>query len=187
MRQNKNGILFGTVRKRNDAGNTRDRYEPNGSIEQRSSNHRSGSRVYKSFIGLFIVGVERVIPSISLVKKMSTQTRIDFEQPKYPPTAILETVGEEIQGEIVEMGDVKLEERYANYMHIHTEEGIKTLWLGKVLNEQCEKENVKKGDYIGIKYLGEVSSGKQSPYRNYDMRVIPMTLSDKPMILSDNV
>jgi DNA helicase TIP49 (TBP-interacting protein) len=98
--------------------------------------------------------------------------RIDFRDAKYPETVTLKTVGEEIQGDIVEVGEVTLEARNARYLHIKTKDGIRTFWLGKVLTKQCEKVGIKVGDYIAIKYLGEVPSGKQSPYKNYDMRVI---------------
>lgn len=107
-----------------------------------------------------------------------TQEKIDFGEAKYPENVILKTVGEEIQGEIVEVGEVPLEDRNAGYLHIKTAKGIRTFWLGTVLTGQCEKENVKKGDYIGIKYLGEVSSGKQTPYKNYDMRIERQTVLD---------
>lgn len=103
---------------------------------------------------------------------------IDFGEPKYPENVTLKTVGEEIQGEIVEVGEVPLEDRNASYLHIKTVNGIRTFWLGKVLTNQCEKRTVKKGDYIGIKYLGEISSGKQSPYKNYDMRIERQTVLD---------
>lgn len=107
------------------------------------------------------------------------QNKIDFGEPKYPENVTLKTVGEEIQGEIVEVGEVPLGDRNAGYLHIKTAlYGIKTFWLGKVLTNQCEKRTVKKGDYIAIKYLGEISSGKQSPYKNYDMRIERQTVLD---------
>jgi len=107
---------------------------------------------------------------------MSEQRTIDWTAPKYPKTTTLKEVGDTIEGEITEIGEVPLETRNAGYLHIKTAKGVRTFWLGKVLTEQCEKENVKKGDYIGIKYLGEVSSGKASPYKDYDMRVIPLEI-----------
>jgi hypothetical protein len=102
--------------------------------------------------------------------------KIDFGDAKYPPTVTLKTVGDEIQGKIVEVGEVPLEDRNAGYIHIKILAGVRTFWLGTVLTKHCEKEGIKKGDYIGIKYLGEVSSGKQSPYKNYDIRIIKQTL-----------
>ena len=104
---------------------------------------------------------------------MNEQRNIDFNTPRYPETVNLETAGEEIQGEIVEIGEVTLSDRNAGYLHIKTKDGVRTLWLGTVLTARCEKESVKKGDYIGIRYLGEVTSGKQSAYKNYDIRIIP--------------
>lgn len=107
---------------------------------------------------------------------MTEQRHIDFGSPKYPETAILKAVGDTIEGEVTEIGEVTLETRNAGYIHIKTAKGVRTFWLGKVLTEQCEKEAVKKGDYVGIKYLGDVDSGKQSPYKDYDMRVIPLEI-----------
>ena len=107
---------------------------------------------------------------------MSEQRSIDWTGGKYPPTANLKAVGDIIEGVVTEIGEVTLAERTAGYLHINTAEGTRTLWLGKVLSEQCEKECVKKGDYIGIRYLGDKDSGKQSPYKDYDMRVIPDVL-----------
>ena len=104
---------------------------------------------------------------------MSNQIRIDFNAPKYPETVILNKEGDVVEGEVTEMGGIPLPDRIARYLHIDTAKGIRTLWLGKVLTVQCEKEHVKRGDYVGIRYLGEVDSGKQSPYKNYDLRVIP--------------
>ena len=105
---------------------------------------------------------------------MSEQQKINWDAPKYPVTATLKAVGDIIEGKITKIGEVTLDDRIAGYLHIKTAKGVRTLWLGKVLTEQCEKENVKKEDFIGIKYLGEKSSGKQSPYKDYDMRVIPV-------------
>lgn len=104
---------------------------------------------------------------------IAEQTRIDFGEAKYPRTVILKVVGDEIQGEVVEVGEVPLDNRLASYLHISTPEGVKTLWLGKVLNDEVVKRSVKKGDYVGIKYLGEKDSGKASPYKDFDVRVIP--------------
>ena len=104
---------------------------------------------------------------------MAKQERIDFGEAKYPETASLIAVGDEVQGEVLEVGEVPIADRLASYLHISTEKGVRTLWLGKVLVEEVVKRNVKVGDYIGVKYLGEKESGKQSPYRDYDIRIIP--------------
>lgn len=104
---------------------------------------------------------------------MTEQRNIDWTGDKYPPTANLKAVGDIIEGEVIEIGEIMLENRTAGFLHIKTSKGLRTFWLGKVLTEECEKGNIKKGDYVGIKYLGEKDSGKQSPYKNYDLRVIP--------------
>lgn len=107
---------------------------------------------------------------------MTEQRKIDFDAPKYPETATLKAIGDIIEGVVTEIGEVRLDKRNAGYLHIQTKEGKRTFWLGKVLTEEVVKENVKRGDYVGIKYLGEKASGKQSPYKNYDIRVIPDVL-----------
>ena len=102
---------------------------------------------------------------------MNEQRKIDFGDSKYPETVSLTIVGDEIQGVVEEIGEVPLGDRLAGYLHISTEEGVRTLWFGKVLSEEAVKCSLKKGDYIGIKYLGEKESGKASPYKDYDIRV----------------
>lgn len=106
-------------------------------------------------------------------------TKIDWNAPKYPETVVLKNIGDTIEGKVTEIGEVILSDRQAGYLHIDTVNGIRTFWLGKVLTEAIEKENVKKGDYIGIKFLGEIDSGKQSPYKDFDMRVIPLVESQR--------
>ena len=104
---------------------------------------------------------------------MTKQKRIDFDKPKYPPTAILEEVGDILEGEVTGVGEVTLSDRIAGYLRIKPEgEEEVTFWLGKVLSEDVVREEVKKGDYVGIKYLGDKPSHKGNPYKDYDMRVI---------------
>ena len=104
---------------------------------------------------------------------MTEQQNINFGEPiEYPPTILLVEIGDEVQGIVVEMGEVTLEDRNAGYIHIKSEKGVGTLWLGKVLTEAVIKNNVSKGDYIGVKFLGLKPARKGSPYRNYDVRVV---------------
>lgn len=97
---------------------------------------------------------------------------IDWSAPKYPKAVEFVNVGDTVEGTITEIGEVPLSDRLAAYMHIDTTEGKRTLWLGKVLNEAILK--AKKGDYIGVRFLGTVDSGKQSPYKDFDTRIIPV-------------
>lgn len=108
-----------------------------------------------------------------------TQSRIDFSTPKYPPTANLKEVGDILEGFVTEVGEVRLEDRMAGYLRIKPEDGEEvTFWLGKVLTENVIREEVKRGDYVGIKYLGEKPSSKGNPYKDYDMRVIPAVVEE---------
>lgn len=102
-----------------------------------------------------------------------TQSRIDFGAAKYPETAVLKAEGDIIEGSVNEVGEVRLEDRLAGYLRIQTAEGERTFWLGKVLTEEVVRVSLKKGDYVGIKYLGDKPSHKGNPYKDYDMRVIP--------------
>lgn len=110
---------------------------------------------------------------ISNDKDMVEQRRIDWEGDKYPETVTLKAEGDIIEGVITEIGEIRLEDRLASYIRLMTAKGERTFWLGKVLSEEVVRESVKKGDYVGIKYLGEKPSHKGNPYKDYDMRVIP--------------
>lgn len=109
---------------------------------------------------------------------MAKQRRIDWEGDKYPETATLKAEGDILEGIVTEVGEVRLEDRMAGYLRITTEKGERTFWLGKVLTEEVVRESVKKGDYVGIKYLGEKPSHKGNPYKDYDMRIIPAEESE---------
>ena len=106
--------------------------------------------------------------------KMTKREEIDWDAPKYPETASLKAEGDTIEGVVTEVGEVRLEDRLAGYLRIMTAKGERTFWLGKVLTEEVVRESVKKGDYVGIRYLGEKPSKKGNPYKDYDMRIIPM-------------
>ena len=111
---------------------------------------------------------------------MANERRIDWEDTKYPETVSLKTVGDIVEGEVKEIGEVVLTDRIAGFIRILTAKGERTLWLGKVLSEEVVKVSLKKGDYIGVKYLGEKPTNKGNPYKDYDMRVVLAV--DEPVV-----
>ena len=113
---------------------------------------------------------------ISNDNNMNKEERIDWSEEKYPETVVLKAVGDVVEGEVKEIGEVTLEDRNASYIRILTAKGERTFWLGKVLSEEVVKVSLKRGDYVGIKYLGEKPSKKGNPYKDYDMRVIPVVV-----------
>lgn len=99
---------------------------------------------------------------------------IDWNKPKYPPSFGFKEVGDMLDGKVLKKGEVMLENRIVKFLHIATVKGEQTLWLGTVLETQLE--DVQVGDTIGVKYLGVVKGSGISPYKNYDVRIVP---SDK--------
>ena len=99
-------------------------------------------------------------------------SRIDWNMDKYPETFVFKEVGDVLEGIVKKTGAVVLGNRTARFLNIETEKGLRTLWFGAVLESQLEE--VKKGDYIGVKYLGEVKGTGVNPYKDYDVRIIPL-------------
>lgn len=97
--------------------------------------------------------------------------KIDWNKPKYPDTFVFEKVGDVLEGVVTKASEVKLETRTAKFVNVATKGKVVTLWYGKVLEE--ELKDVKKGDYIGVKYTGEVKGSEINPYKTYDVRIIP--------------
>ena len=102
---------------------------------------------------------------------MDKMTKIDWDKPKYPNTFVFKKEGDVLEGIVKKTSAVLLGDRTAKFLNIETENGLRTLWFGAVLESQLEE--VKKGDYIGVKYLGEVKGTGINPYKDYDVRIIP--------------
>ena len=97
--------------------------------------------------------------------------KIDWDKTKYPETFVFKKEGDVLEGIVKKTSAVVLGNRTAKFLNVETEKGLMTLWLGAVLESQLEE--VKKGDYIGVKYLGEVKGTGVNPYKDYDVRIIP--------------
>ena len=102
--------------------------------------------------------------------------KIDWSKPRYPKKVVFAKEGDTVQGTVDSVGEILLDGRLAKFVALQTEEGLRTLWLGNVLENNLE--GVKKGDYVGVKYLGMVPSEKKGhqAYRNYDVRLLPTTI-----------
>ena len=97
--------------------------------------------------------------------------KIDWDKPKHPETFVFLKVGDVLEGIVKKISAVVLGNRTARFLNIETEKGLRTLWFGAVLESQLEE--AKKGNYIGVKYLGEVKGTGVNAYKNYDVRIIP--------------
>ena len=98
-------------------------------------------------------------------------SEIDWDKPKHPSTFVFKKVGDVLEGEVKKRSSVGLGDRTAMFLNVETKNGMRTLWFGAVLQNQLEE--VKRGDYIGVKYLGEVKGKGNNPYKDYDVRIIP--------------
>ncbi len=71
--------------------------------------------------------------------------------------------GEVIEGAVTEMGETITEYGDAEYLQVETEDGKKFMvFLNSVLRKQTVAEDVKVGDRVAIKYLGQVQSKKKN-------------------------
>ena len=98
-------------------------------------------------------------------------SRIDWDRPKHPETFVFKKEGDVLEGVVKKTSAVVLGNRTAKFLNVESEKGLRTLWFGAVLESQLEE--VKKGDYIGVKYLGEIKGSGVNPYKDYDVRIIP--------------
>lgn len=69
-----------------------------------------------------------------------------------------ETVGDTLEGKVLEIGDTITEYGDARYAHIETANSKVTVWLNSVLQQQFEDEKVQEGDVIAIEYTGQTKS-----------------------------
>ena len=58
---------------------------------------------------------------------------IDWESPEYPVDFRFEEIGDIIEGTLVALDSVPLPDRNAPYATIATDSGLRTVWLGTVL------------------------------------------------------
>jgi len=79
-----------------------------------------------------------------------------------------ETIGDILEGKVIELGDTITEYGEAKYAHLETENGKVTVWLNSVLQQQFTDEKVEEGDVIAIEYTGMTKSknGKRA-YKSF--------------------
>lgn len=76
--------------------------------------------------------------------------------------------GEVIEGVVGKMGDTITDYGDQSYIELATGLGKVTVWLNSILAEQVEKEDIKAGDSIAVKFIGFKNSKKGNrKYKDY--------------------
>lgn len=105
-----------------------------------------------------------------------TKTKFDWDKPQEtkirqnPPSIVWSEVeeGHTIEGTVNRIAEVGTDNRMLAEID-DIDIGSCTVWLSSVLVNQFNRQEIKEGDYIGIRYLGK-PEGKT--YYNFDVRVL---------------
>lgn len=103
---------------------------------------------------------------IEKIKEKEKEQRKEYDSVFWKPTE-----GEIIEGSVnTEVGQIETAYGVREFIEVKTDEGKRyTIFLNKVLLDNIAKEDVKRGDRIAIKYLGEMSCAKtpSKRFKNY--------------------
>ncbi len=76
--------------------------------------------------------------------------------------------GEAVEGIVEKIGDTITEFGDQSYVELATGMGKVVVWLNSILQEQVDKEDVKRGDRIAVKFIGFKNTKKGNrKYKDY--------------------
>ena len=99
---------------------------------------------------------------------------IDWDAPANPPTHDFDAEPM-VEGVVSSFGSVLIEKKPRKFLHLRAGDGsLRTVWYTTVIAKRVVELDVKVGDYLGIRYVGnEMSKARGDEYRNFDVRCVP--------------
>jgi hypothetical protein len=101
---------------------------------------------------------------------MDEESEFDWNTDTYPDTYDF-TEHSICEGTIADMRTIEIGDRESQFITVQTKYGLFTVWLNVVLLRKVEEQQIRIGDYIGIRYLGTQRSERGYTYKNYEVKV----------------